>query len=66
MVPSEPRAHAERAHDGAPGIQRIANRPIICHVLDALRNANGTTELAVIAAGVIAEVRASIKSKYKP
>ena len=46
---------------GPAGTQRIANRPIVCHVLDALRDA-GTTELAVVAdAGAIAEVRASIE-----
>jgi hypothetical protein len=40
VVPSG--AHANRARVGAPGTQRIANRPIICHVIDALRDA-GTT-----------------------
>jgi glucose-1-phosphate thymidylyltransferase len=59
VVPSG--AQADRARDGAPGTQRIANRPIISHVLDALRDA-GTTELAVVAgANVMADVRASIE-----
>jgi glucose-1-phosphate thymidylyltransferase len=47
---------------GAAGTQRIANRPIVCHVLDALRDA-GATELAVVAhADALDEVRASVDS----
>src|SRR5437868_3175605 len=59
VVPSG--AQADRAREGAPGTQRIANRPLICHVLDALRDA-GTKELAVVAsAAVIADVRANVE-----
>jgi glucose-1-phosphate thymidylyltransferase len=45
-----------------PGTQPIANRPIICHVLDALREA-GASELAVIVeSGSLDEICASIES----
>src|SRR5437763_996596 len=47
VVPSG--AQGERMREGPAGTQRISNRPIICHVLDALRDA-GATELAVVAA----------------
>ena len=61
VVPSgEPR---DRVRAGAAGTQRIANRPIVCHVLDALRDA-GATELAVVVhAEALDEVPACIDSE---
>ena len=59
VVPSG--AQAQRMREGPAGTQRIANRPIVCHVLDALRDA-GTTALAVTAhSSVLVEIRAAIE-----
>ena len=50
-----------RMRETPPGTQRIANRPIICHVLEALREA-GASELAVVVeSGSLDEIRASIE-----
>ena len=58
VVPS--RAQCERTREEPPGTQRIANRPIIGHVVDALRDV-GAVELAVVAdAAVLDEVRAAV------
>lgn len=51
---------SERAREGPPGTQRIANRPIIGHVVDALRDV-GALELAIVAgSAVLDEVRAAV------
>jgi glucose-1-phosphate thymidylyltransferase len=58
VVPSG--AQCKRMREDPPGTQRIANRPIIGHVVDALREA-GAVELAIVAStGVATEVRAAI------
>src|SRR6185437_2619292 len=58
VVPS--RAQCERAREDPPGTQQIANRPIIGHVVDALRDA-GALELAIVAgSAVLDEVRAAV------
>jgi glucose-1-phosphate thymidylyltransferase len=60
VVVVPPKAPAYRAGEGAPGTQRVANRPIVCHVLDALREA-GARDLAVVGPPAeLAELRRSI------
>jgi len=60
VVPSG--AQCERMREDPAGTQRIANRPIINHVVDALRDV-GVVELAIVAGtNVIAEIRAAIAS----
>jgi glucose-1-phosphate thymidylyltransferase len=60
VVVVPPGAQAYRSGEGAPGTQRVANRPIVCHVLDALREA-GACDLAVVGSpAVLAELRRSI------
>ena len=50
----------------APCIERVANRPIVCHALDALVSA-GITELAVVAPPpLLAQLRACIESDAGP
>lgn len=50
----------------APCTERVANRPIVCHALDALASA-GITELAVVAPEpVLAEVRACVENDGGP
>jgi glucose-1-phosphate thymidylyltransferase len=49
----------------APATQRIANRPIVCHVIDALQAA-GSTELAVIAPPrSLDEIQSSIEPEHQ-
>ncbi|HEV3094446.1 MAG TPA: hypothetical protein VGY30_08015 [Solirubrobacteraceae bacterium] len=56
ISPNRPWLDATRA----PALQRVANRPIICHVLDALTSA-GIHEVAVVAPpGLIDEIVACI------
>jgi glucose-1-phosphate thymidylyltransferase len=58
VVPSG--GQSERMRDDPPGTQRIANRPIISHVLDALRGV-GAVELAIVAnTAVLSDIRAAI------
>lgn len=58
VVPSG--AQCERTREGPPGTQRIANRPIISHVVDALRDV-GALDLAIVAgSAVLDEVRAAV------
>jgi glucose-1-phosphate thymidylyltransferase len=58
VVPSG--AQRERAREDPPGTQRIANRPIISHVVDALRDV-GVLELAIVAGSAVSdEVRAAV------
>ena len=58
VVPS--RAQCERTREDPPGTQRIANRPIISHVVDALRDV-GAIDIAIVAgAAVLDEVRAAV------
>ena len=58
VVPSA--AQCERTREDPPGTQRIANRPIISHVVDALRDV-GVLELAIVAgSAVLDEVRAAV------
>jgi glucose-1-phosphate thymidylyltransferase len=47
----------------APSLQRVANRPIICHVLDALAQA-GVTQAAIVApAEVAAEIACRVEAE---
>src|SRR6476659_4657446 len=58
VVPSS--AQCERAREDPPGTQRIANRPIISHVVDALRDV-GALDIAIVAgSAVLDEVRAAV------
>ena len=58
VVPS--RAQCERTREDPPGTQRIANRPIISHVVDALRDV-GAIDIAIVAgSAVLDEVRAAV------
>jgi glucose-1-phosphate thymidylyltransferase len=51
-----------RTGDGAAGTQQIANRPIVCHVLDAL-GAAGIVDVAVVAPdSSVAEIRHCIET----
>jgi glucose-1-phosphate thymidylyltransferase len=60
VIPSG--AHRERVRADPPGTQRIANRPIVSHVVDALREV-GAIELAIVASSAaLGEVRAAILS----
>jgi glucose-1-phosphate thymidylyltransferase len=60
VVVVPPAALRERVRQDAPGTQRIANRPIISHVAETLRDA-GAVELAIVASSaVLTEVRAAI------
>lgn len=59
VVPERP---ASWPGDGAPGTQRVANRAIVCHVVDALRAA-GSTEIAVVGeAESLAQMRAALEA----
>jgi glucose-1-phosphate thymidylyltransferase len=48
-----------------PALQRVANRPIICHVLDALREA-GVVDVAVVAPADAADETAACISSEAP
>ncbi len=48
-----------------PSLQRVANRPIICHVLDALREA-GVADVAIVAPGDAAEETAACIANEGP
>lgn len=56
-----PGTHSRHAGDGVGGTQTIANRPLVCHVLRAVRTA-GATEVAVVGLpDDLARVRRSIE-----
>jgi glucose-1-phosphate thymidylyltransferase len=49
----------------APALHRVANRPIVCHVLDALREA-GVAEVAVLAPADVAQELAACIGEEAP
>jgi glucose-1-phosphate thymidylyltransferase len=60
VVVVPPGAQCKRMRQDPPGTQRIANRPIISHVVDSLWDV-GAIELAIVtSSAVLSEVRAAI------